>query len=294
MKDAIVDKHLAIKLQVKRHVLGRFLGTYKSLFRGQGIEYDEIRKYVPGDDPKAIVWAKLAQLNEPYVKTFLEERDLTVLVALDTSGSVFWASPGKAELALETAASLIFSAGISRDRVGLVLFSEGIEKYIYPRRGMAHAGRLVQECADIGIGNRRTFLEQSLRSIEKRRGPKRAVIFVISDFVSQDNNGWQSALSSLGRRNDMIAIQIVDNWEQKPLSLGWVCAQDPEDGRCSLVHCDEKFSENMRRELLEMRRQFSAYASAHGISRIEICEGDDPLQQLRSFFQKRCQVLRRV
>jgi len=293
MKKGKVEKSVAIKLQVKRHVLGRFLGTYKSLFRGQGIEYDEIRKYHPGDDPKAIVWAKLAQLNEPYVKTFLEERDLTVLIALDTSGSVFWDRPEKAELALETAASLIFSAAISRDRVGLVLFSEGVEKYIHPRRGMVHAGRLVQECADIGIGERKTLLEQSFRTIEQQRGPKRAVIFVISDFISKET-GWEESLSSLSRRNDMIAIQLVDCWEQAPPSFGWVCAKDSEDGACALLNCNQQFSEKARKELWEIRRQFSSYASTHGISRIELCEGDDPLQKLRLFFQKRCQVLRRL
>jgi uncharacterized protein (DUF58 family) len=282
-----IDKRLAIKLQVKKHVLGRFLGTYKSLFRGQGIEYDEIRKYLPGDDPKAIVWAKLAQLNEPYVKTFLEERDLTVLIALDTSGSIFWNRPEKAELALETAASLIFSAAISRDRVGLVLFSEGVETYIHPRRGMPHAGHLVQKCADIGVGERKTLLEQSLRTIEKQRGPKRAVIFVISDFISEES-GWEEALVSLSRRNDMIALHLVDSWEQNPPALGWICAEDPEEGSSSLVYCNEAFSKKVRKDLLHMRTEFDSYAW------IELNEGEDPLQKLRLFFQKRCQVLRRM
>jgi len=288
-----IDKHLAIKLQVKKHVLGRFLGTYKSLFRGQGIEYDEIRKYQPGDDPKAIVWAKLAQLNEPYVKTFLEERDLTVLIALDTSGSIFWNRPEKAELALETAASLIFSAAISRDRVGLVLFSEGVETYIHPRRGMSHAGRLVQRCAEIGIGERKTLLEQSLRTIERQRGPKRAVIFVISDFISQEST-WKEALASLSRRNDMIALHLIDNWEEKPPAIGWISCRDPEDGETSVVHCDETFSKKAQKDLLHMREEFDSYATSHGISRIELIEGEDPLQKLRLFFQKRCQVLRRA
>ena len=110
------DKRSAIQLRIQRYALGNFLGSYKSLFRGKGMEYDEIRKYVPGDDPKAFVWAKLAQLGEPYVKTFLEERDLTVIIAVDVSGSVFWQRTKKSQLALEAASALIFSAAISRDR----------------------------------------------------------------------------------------------------------------------------------------------------------------------------------
>jgi uncharacterized protein (DUF58 family) len=286
------DKRFAIKLQVKRYVLGTFLGMYRSLFRGKGIDYDEIRKYTPGDDPKALVWAKLAQLGEPYVKTFLEERDLSVMVALDTSGSVFWARPEKAKLALEAAAILIFSAAISRDRIGLALFSDGLETFIPPSRGMAQAGRLVETMSGIGLGMRTTFLAKSLQAIGVRHGPKRGVIFVISDFVSRDQ-GWEKALASLAVHNDLIALTVIDQWELHPPLLGWVYAQDPETGVCHLEKCDRAFSEEMQERLEQQRRELIRFTSHHNIDCVELIEGQDPSKTLRTFFERRCRLLKR-
>ena len=128
------------------------MGAFRSLVRGHGVEYDEIRKYVPGDDPKALVWAKLAQTGESYVKTFLEERNLTVIIALDISSSVFWKRKEKASLAIEAASVLLFSAAVSRDRVGLAFFSETLDQFIPPRRGMTHAGKLMETLLKIPEG----------------------------------------------------------------------------------------------------------------------------------------------
>ncbi len=288
----MIDKRFALTLQVKRHVLGQVLGRYRSLFRGKGIDYDEIRKYTPGDDPKAFAWAKLAQLGEPYVKTFLEERDLSVMVALDTSGSVFWARPDKARLALEAAAILIFSAAVSRDRIGLALFSEGLEKFVSPRRGLSQAGRLVEMMTSIGLGKRRTLLAKSLHAIGARHGPKRGVIFVISDFIS-DDPGWKRALSSLAVDNDLIALRVVDKWEEDPPPVGWIYAEDPETGICRLAKCDQTLSEEMRRQCEQQRRELIRFTSHHRIDCVEIVEGQDPVKTLRAFFERRCRMLRR-
>ena len=292
MKVKTPNKRVAIQLQVKRHVLGGFLGFYRSLFRGKGLEYDEIRKYVPGDDPKAFVWAKLAQLGEAYVKTFVEERDLTVLIALDTSSSVFWARPEKARLALETAALLIFSAGVSRDRVGLALFSGQVDRFIPPRRGMAHAGRLVEVLGTLDFSQRTTSLTNSFRGIGARRGPKRAVIFVISDFMSEEPD-WEAALASLARYNDLIALQVVDKWELSPPPIGWVYAADSESGRVTLSKYDDRHVNEVRQKLEKNRLAFMHYTTHHSIGMVELKEGQDPAQTLRTFFAKRCRMLKR-
>lgn len=292
MKPKGFDKRLAVQLHVKKYVLGEFLGFYQSLFRGKGLEYDEIRKYVPGDDPKAFVWAKLAQLGEAYVKTFLEERDLTVLIAFDTSSSVFWARPEKAKLALEAAALLIFSAAISRDRVGLALFSQDVDQFIPPRRGMTHAGRLVEVLGSVDCSQRPTSMIKSLRGIGARRGPKKAVIFIISDFISNEPN-WESSLSSLAQHNDLIAIQVVDKVELSPPSIGWVYVTDPETGAVSLRNYDSSYAKEVQESLERNRRMLSHFTDHHNIGRIELKEGDDVAHTLRQFFARRCRILKR-
>lgn len=256
------------------------------------MDYDEIRKYTPGDDPKAFVWAKLAQLGEPYVKTFLEERDLSVMVALDTSGSVFWARPEKARLALEAAAILIFSAAISRDRIGLALFSEDLERFVPPRRGLPQAGRLVEIMGGIGLGRRSTFLAKSLKAIGTRRGPKRGVLFVISDFRSLDQ-GWKRELASLAAHNDVIAVRVIDRWETAPSPLGWIYAEDPETGARRLVKCDRTMSEEIQSQTNQDRRELLRFAAHHAIDCVELVEGQDPVKALRAFFERRCRRLRR-
>lgn len=287
-----VDKRFALKLQVKRYVLGKFLGMYRSLFRGKGIDYDEIRKYTPGDDPKAFVWAKLAQLGEPYVKTFLEERDLSVMVALDTSGSIFWARPEKAKLALEAASILIFSAAISRDRIGLALFSDGLDTFIPPRKGLTQAGRLVETMSRIGRKPRTTFLAKSFQAIGVRRGPKRGVIFVISDFISKDR-GWERELATLAEYNDLIALSVVDQCETDPPQVGWVYAEDPESGVSHLAHCDEELREEVQKNVAMRRRELARFTSHHHIDFVELMEGQDPAKTLQTFFERRCQLLKR-
>lgn len=285
-------RKLAIQLQVKKYVLGEFLGFYRSLFRGKGLEYDEIRKYVPGDDPKAFAWAKLAQLGEPYVKTFLDERDLTVLIAFDTSSSIFWKRPEKALLALEAASLLIFSAAISRDRVGLALFSQDVERFIPPRRGMTHAGKLVEALSAIDLSRRRTSMVDSLHAIGARRGPKRAVIFVISDFATSEPD-WEKSLLSLANHNDLIAIQVVDAIDLSPPVLGWVCVSDPETGSVTLRNFSKSYVAQAQAVLEKNRSSFAHFASHHDIGRIELREGAVVAHRLREFFAQRCRQLKR-
>ena len=290
MKD--LDKRSAIQLRIQRYALGKFLGSYRSLFRGKGMEYDEIRKYVPGDDPKAFVWAKLAQLGEPYVKTFLEERDLTVIVALDTSGSIFWPRPEKSQIALEAAAALIFSAAISRDRVGLALFSDHLEQFIAPRRGLAQAGKLIETLNSLGPRCKNTFLGKSLHAIGARRGPKRCAMIIISDFISHDE-GWRGALSSLSRHNDVIAIKVIDHWELDPPRIGWVYAADSETGEPKLVHCDQAFATSFKDQLEDQRRELARFSAQHNIGHLELLEGQDPIHVMKAFFDQRRKLLGR-
>lgn len=288
-----INKSLAISLQIKKYALGPFLGKYRSLFRGKGIEYDEIRKYVPGDDPKAFVWAKLAQMGEAYVKTFIEERDLTVLVALDVSKSVFWERKEKGNLAVEAASALIFSGAVSRDRVGLALFSDTLLEFIPPRRGMSHAGRLIETLGKIPLLNtNKTSLSTSFRALGARRGPKRAAIFVLSDFMCPQEK-WEQGLSILSSKNDLIAIRIQDSLEKKPFPLGWLYTQDPEQSTPSLVNWNEEGAQEWKRNIERERNRLKKTSEEFNIGFLEIEEGQDPILELKKFFEKRCRLLHR-
>lgn len=282
----------AVKLQVQRHVLGPFLGMYRSLFRGKGIEYDEIRKFVPGDDIKDIVWAKLAQMGEAYVKTYLEERDLVVLVALDISGSMFWGRSKKAELACETAALLLFSGAVSRDRVGLVLFSDQVDRFISPRRGLQHVGKLIEAVAAVEPAKRKTSLSASLRSIAASRGPKHAVIFLISDFVCP-SDAWKEELFALSRRNDVILVRVEDLFEHSPETVGWVYAEDAESGGARLIDCNATFASSMQQKIADVANDLRRSSALQNIGYMEIVEGEEPVKKIRDFFARRCRVLRR-
>jgi len=286
-----MKQHQTISLHVKQHVLGKFLGSYRSLFRGKGIDYDEIRKFVPGDDIKAIVWAKLAQMGEVYVKTFLEERDLTVLICLDTSSSIFWSRIAKSQLALETAATLIFSSAISRDRTGLALFNNGLTRFLPPRKGLQHAGQLIEELQAISSEHKDTSLKKSFFDIKARRGPKRAVIFVISDFISEEE--WHPSLLSLSKHNDLILLSIQDDWEASPPDVGRVYAADAEKGSLYLLNCNHQFSLEIQRTLQMKQRALQQFTTAHNIGYLPLQEGSDPIQKMRIFFRERQQRLQR-
>ena len=287
-----MDRKLAISLQIKKFALGPFLGTYRSLVRGQGIEYDEIRKYVPGDDPKSIVWAKLAQTGESYVKTYLEERDLTVIIALDISSSVFWKRRKKASLALEVASVLLFSAAVSRDRVGLACFSDTLERFIPPRRGMAHAGKLTEILFHLPEMKRKTSLKTSFQAIGSLCGPKRAALFVISDFMCKGEE-WEASFGALSKNNDVIAMKVQDSWERNPFPMGWIYTEDAEESARQLVHWNGDVVEEWKRQVEEERQKVRAVSTKHNIGYVELDEGKDPLQVLRTYFEHRCSILKR-
>jgi uncharacterized protein (DUF58 family) len=289
-----MNRALAISLQIKKYALGPFLGTYRSLFRGKGMEYDEIRKYVPGDDPKAFVWAKLAQMGEAYVKTFTEERDLTVIIALDVSKSMFWNRKEKGSLATEAASALIFSAAASRDRVGLALFSDTLLEFIPPRRGMTHAGKLIETLDNVPLlHTNKTSLSGSFQSIGVRRGPKRAAIFILSDFMCKEEQ-WEKSLSTLSKQNDVIAIRVEDLLEKSPQPLGWVYTKDPEQVHSSLlVNWNEDNAQEWKQNIATERRRLKKASDEYNIGFVELEEGQDPVSALKTFFEKRRRLLRR-
>jgi len=208
-------------------------GAYHAVFKGRGMEFAEVREYQPGDDARTIDWNVTARMGTPYVKKFVEERDLTLLLAVDVSGSQSFGSQFllKRDYAAELAAVLAFSAVFNHDRVGAVLFSDRIEGYVPPGRGRDHALRIVRDLLAIQPRGRGTDIAGALRfaqRVMKRRG----IVAAISDFQGE---GYEKGLGVLRRRHDVIAFHLLDPREREFPNAGLVALIDPETGERFVV-----------------------------------------------------------
>ena len=222
-----------IRVITNRLVDDHLTGAYHSVFRGQGIEFDEVREYVAGDDIRAIDWNVTARMGHPYIKRFSEEREMTVMFLVDVSGSQGFGSGErtKAELAAEITCLLALSAIKNQDNVGLVLFSDRIEKSIPPRKGRTAVMRLVREVLAAEETRRGTDITAALRflsNVQKRR----AVVFIISDFMDQD---YDRELRVISRRHDVICCPVTDPRELQLVNAGLIEVQDPETGELCLL-----------------------------------------------------------
>ena len=177
--------------------------------------------------------------------------------------------------------------------MGLALFSDQLERFIPPRKGLTQAGKLVETLVSLGPRCKNTFLGKSFRAIGGMGGPKRSAMIIISDFISHDD-GWRGALSSLSKHNDVIAIKVIDRWELDPPQVGWVYVADSETGQYKLVHCNEAFAASYKDELANQRKDLARFFAQHNIGHIELLEGEDPVHVLKAFFDQRRAALRSV
>jgi len=235
-----------IRVVTNRLVDEHLSGEYHSVFKGHGIEFEEVREYVPGDDIRSIDWNVTARMGVPFVKRFCEERELTILFLVDVSGSQSFGSGqrSKAELAAEITCLLALSAIKNQDKIGLILFSDRIEKSIPPRKGRTAAMRLVREVLATEETRRGTDLAGALRflnQIQKRR----AVVFIISDFM---DTGFERELRVTGRRHDVICCHLSDPREWEFPNVGVVEIQDPETGNIEYLDTSSPSLRNTFRE----------------------------------------------
>jgi uncharacterized protein (DUF58 family) len=222
-----------IKMITSRLVDERMSGEYHSMFKGQGIEFDEVREYAAGDDVRSIDWNVTARMGHPFVKRFAEERELTVLFVVDISGSQAFGSGArtKAELSAELTCLLSLSAIKNQDKVGLILFSDRIEKFIPPRKGRTAAMRLVREVLACEETRRGTDVAQALRflnNVQKRK----AVVFLVSDFMAAN---YLPELRVTARKHDVICCRVADPREAELPDMGLVEVHDPESGEVALL-----------------------------------------------------------
>lgn len=218
------------RIEIKTRGLSRhiFAGEYHSAFKGRGIAFSEVRAYQYGDDIRSIDWNVTARFNQPYVKIFEEERELTVMLLIDVSGSGDFGTRGsfKRELMTEIAAVLSFSAIFNNDKIGVIFFSDRIEKTIHPKKGRKHILRIIRELLDFRSGSRKTNLNDPLRYLTNII-KKRCTAFIISDFIAPD---FEESLKIASNKHDIVALKVFDKAENELPDLGMVKVEDAESG----------------------------------------------------------------
>jgi len=240
---ALLKKVRKIEIKTRRlsdHVFG---GEYHSTFKGRGMTFSEVRQYQFGDDVRAIDWNVTARYNEPFVKVFEEERELTLMLVVDVSGSEAFGtrSQFKREILTEIAATLAFSALQNNDKVGLVLFSDQIELFIPPKKGRSHILRIIRELLEFTPSSLKTDLSSALEFLSSVL-KKKAIVFLLSDFM---NSGYEKTLRIAAKKHDLTGIRVYDPMEQTLPNLGMVPMVDAETGKLKWVNT---FSKQIRRK----------------------------------------------
>lgn len=274
-----------IEITTKRLVDGLIAGDYHSIFKGQGIEFSEIRDYRPGDDVRAIDWKVTARFNRPFIKEFIEDRDLRVYFAVDFSASgSFGNLVKKRRKAIEITATLMFSALRSNDSVGLFIFTDGVEKYIPPRKGRRHVLKLISSMVTHESESSKTNITSSLSSAANII-KKRSILFIISDFYSED---FTRPLSILRNRHDVIAIRITDPIEKSLPNIGLIELEDEETGEQILLDTsDKKFRSNYAKVMSAQDFRVQNIFRKNKIDLVDIVT-DEPYEiPLRKFFKNR-------
>jgi len=229
----LIKKIRQIQIYTSRAVNASFAGQYESVFRGRGMQFDEVREYMPGDDIRSIDWNVTARTGKPYIKRFVEERELTVILAVDLSASGAFGTVNKMknELAAEFCAVLAFAAAKNNDKVGLLIFTDQIDLYIPPKKGSRHILRLIRELLYFQMPKRKTNINQALDYLAKVNR-KKATVFLVSDFLETD---IKKPLSLLNKRHDVIAVSVRDRAEIKLPNVGLIEFADAETGEIIFV-----------------------------------------------------------
>jgi uncharacterized protein (DUF58 family) len=279
-----------LELRTRGLVDSLFAGGYASIFHGRGLEFSHVRSYQVGDDVRAIDWKVTARRGAPFVRQFVEERDLLVVLVVDVSGSGRF-GPGErspSEVAAEIAAALAFAAARNNDRVALLLVSDHVEHFIPPGSGRRHVVRVLAEMVAHVPRGRGTDLSTALDRLTRSRSG-RATVFVISDFIqSGPASPFRNALMRLARGNDLIAIRLITGATLELPDVGWVETTDPETGRRVMLDASRrKVREHYRHSVLRAQADTAALLGEVGAELVDVNTASDPLAVLSSFFRRR-------
>ena len=282
----ILKKIRQLELKTRGMIDAAFSGQYRSVFKGRGMNFEEVREYQPGDEVRAIDWNVTARTGDAYIKKFTEERELTVMLVVDVSASGEFGSVNlsKRELAAEVACLFAFSAIRNNDKVGCILFSDHVELFIPPAKGRGHALRIIREILFFEPKGKGTNVVCALEAMNRVLS-RRAVVFLVSDFQAAD---FSKPLNVASRRHDVVAIPVVDPGELEMPDVGRVVLEDAETGERMVINTSDRktrlrFAENIGGPLDEWPTYFRRY----GVESIILRTDQDYVPALRRFFQQR-------
>jgi uncharacterized protein (DUF58 family) len=282
-----------LQVRARRAVENLVGGEYHSVFRGMGISFEEVREYQPGDDIRTIDWNVTARMGHPFIKRYIEERELTVVLVVDCSASNQFGTERhlKREVIAELAAVLAFSAISNNDKVALVSFTDRVEKFVPPRKGARHALRLIRDILFFQPAGRGTSIREALNYVN-RLLRRKAIVFLLSDFRDQ---GYEQAFKRTARRHDVIAVRITDPREETLPAVGLVELEDTETGsRFLLDSGSRQVRAEFARRAVERRANLERLSRSATADLVEMSTEGDHLEALFRFFRVREQRLRRV
>lgn len=282
----ILRKIKQIQIHTRRLVNDAFVGEYHSVFKGRGMEFDEVREYQPGDEIRTIDWNVTARMGRPFIKRFVEERELTVMLLVDISpsGNFGSAEQLKNEVATEICALLAFSAIKNNDKVGLIIFTDKIEKFIPPKKGIKHVSRVIRELLCSQPTGKGTNIPVALEYLNKVSA-RRTISFLVSDFIATN---YAHALRIANKKHDVIAVSITDPREQELPNVGFIELRDAESGETLLVdtsntHARKEYSALCNRQTQERSKLFRSM----GVDEIVINTGKHYIDPIVRFFRIR-------
>jgi len=287
----IIRQIRRIEIRTKRLVTDVFAGNYKSTFKGKGMEFSEVREYYPGDDIRNIDWNVTARMGSPYVKKFAEERELTVMILFDASASNDFGTKNriKREIGAEIGSVLLFCTLRNNDRAGLIIFTDEVEMFVPPRKGISHVLRSIREFVYFQPTGKKTDLKQALEFFSSV-ARKRSILFVISDFMT---TGYEKTMQVLNKKHDVVAIRILDPREFELVPVGIVEVEDPETGEIAFV---DTYDAGFRKSFVELTmkrfKEQEDFFRRSGIDFIDIRTDKPYINPLIKFFAMRARRMR--
>lgn len=282
----LLKKVRKIEIKTRRlsdHIFG---GEYHSTFKGRGMTFSEVRQYQFGDDVRNIDWNVTARYNEPYIKVFEEERELTMMLMVDISGSEHFGTTNqfKKEIITEISATLAFSALQNNDKAGLILFSDEVELFIPPKKGKSHVLRIIRELLEFKPKSNKTDIAGALKYLTNVM-KKKAIVFVLSDFIADD---YERTMKIIGRKHDVTGIRIYDEREESIPNLGMVQMQDAETGVIKLVNTQSKSVRNAYSKYHRERVEYFKETFTKSGSGVLDCRVDESyVKKLLGYFKRR-------